>query len=639
MEVIVTKEDLLKLKAELMLLSDAEKKQRNIYLSKIAKGEIKDDKGLLTREYGSIDKPWLKYYKEGVNNLEVPNNINIYDYMVEQNNGHINRIAINYFGRLKTYGDMFEEVEKLTRKYSEFGVKCGDIVSICMPTTPETAMSFYALNRLGAVCDMIDPRSNPEQLSFYLKESKSKLLIVCENYLSILGDTINEHLKSGELNYAISLPITPSAPLMIKLLVDYKVNEKNKGIKLDKRVIRWQEFLKIKGNDYYVEALHPLDDAIIVHSSGTTSTPKGIVLSNQNINAIALQYKNTPLKTDPGSKFLSVIPAFASFGMVTSINLPFYLQMENIMMPKVDEDLFCKAFKKNKINFCLTVPGNFLALVRSKQKYDLSGLYGPGAGGYSMDSTKEEEINNGLKKRGAPVPMLMGWGMSEAASTICLEVPECAKTLSSGIPLPLNTVGIFVPDTDEELPFGMEGEICVSGPTIMQRYLNNPEKTSKMKKIHSDGTLWLHSGDIGYMDHDGRVYPIDRCERMIIKGIDGFKMFPQKIEDVIGMSPYVEECVVVGKNTYEKGIVAKAWIVLKEEYKNNIDEAKDDILMKCQEKLSERQIPDLCEFIDKIPFTPLGKPDYKGLEMQEASDEIVLNNINKKNKTKIKSMI
>ena len=579
--------------------------------------------------YPSIDKPWLKYYDKNINNIVIPDDINIYDYMEMQNNGHIDRIAINYFGTLITYGDMFEKIEELTRKFSELDIKCGDIVSICMPTTPETAMCFYALNRLGAVCDMIDPRSNPKQLDYYLNENKSHLLIVCENYLNVLNETINEHLKNKELTKAISLPITPSAPLMLKLIVDNKVNKKNKNLTLSKDIIKWNDFMKMRGNDYYVESLHPDDDAIIVHSSGTTSTPKGIVLSNKNINCIALQYKNTPLKTDPGSKFLSVIPAFASFGMVTSINLPFYLQMENIMMPMVNADLFCKAFKKHKINFCLTVPGNFLALARSKDKYDLTGLYGPGAGGYSIDSTKEEEINTYLKNNGGPVPMLMGWGMSELASTGCLEIPECAKTLSSGIPLPLNTVGIFSPNTDIELPYGEEGEICVSGPTIMQRYLNNPEKTNKIKKIHSDGKLWLHSGDIGYMDKDGRVYPIDRCERMIIKGIDGFKMFPQKIEDVISSSEYIEECVVVGKNTHELGVVAKAWVVLKDEYKNN-DDFIIDIINKCKEKLSERQIPNLLEVIDEIPFTPLGKPDYKKLENIVGNYEIDLTQYNKK---------
>ena len=255
-------------------------------------------------------------------------------------------------------------------------------------------------------------------------------------------------------------------------------------------------------------------------------------------------------------------------------------------------------------------------LFRSKEKYDLTGLYGPGAGGYSLDSTHEQEIDDYLLSHGSPSPMLMGWGMSELSSTACLEIEECAKLLSSGIPLPLNTIAIFNPDTYDELPYNTEGEICVSGPTIMARYLNNPEKTAKMKKIHPDGTLWLHSGDIGYMDSDGRVYHVDRSERMIIKGIDGFKIFPQKIEDVISSCPMVESCIVVGYNTHDKGIVAKAYIVLKDRNISQKDVIKE-VKELCQSKLSERAIPDLFEFIYELPYTPMGKIDYKKLEKNE----------------------
>ena len=384
--------ELKELKDELSKLTYEEKRERNEYLKQIAKGEISGS----TTGYASVDKPWFKFYNNV--NIDLPSHISIYEFTKKQNEKRSNMIAINYFGNLITYNELFTKIENVAMKFSEMGVKCGDIVTICMPTTPEVAICFYALNKLGAVCDMIDPRSNKDQLDYYLKENGSRMLIVCANYFKVLEDTIEKHVKEGNLDYVINLPITPSAPLSLKLLVDYKVKKKNKGAKKINKVISWDDFLKIKGNIFYKEMIHPRDDALIVHSSGTTSVPKGIVLSNRNVNSIAIQYKNTSLKTDPGSKFLSVIPAFASFGMITSINLPFYLGMENILMPLVNDELFIKAFKKNKINFCLTVPGKFMALARSKKKVDLTGLYGPGAGGYSLDSTKEEEINNYLKK-------------------------------------------------------------------------------------------------------------------------------------------------------------------------------------------------------------------------------------------------
>jgi len=309
---------------------------------------------------------------------------------------------------------------------------------------------------------------------------------------------------------------------------------------------------------------------------------------------------------------LSVIPAFASFGVVASINLPLYLSMETILVSLPSPKKFVDLITKEKPNFCLTIPANFIYLKNNYKGKDLSYFAGPGCGGYSLDSSKEREINEFLKSKNAPSPMLMGWGMSELASTACLEVPECSKELSSGIPLIKNIISIFEPDTDKELQYGDEGEICVSGPTIMYGYLNNPEKTNMTIKKHSDGSVWLHSHDIGYMDSDGRVYPINRIDRMIIKGIDGFKIYPQKIEDVITTSKYVDACVVVGCDG-PNGIYPKAFIVLNKEYENSPN-ALEEIKRLCLEKLSVRAIPDEFEFIDKLPYTAMGKIDYKKLE-------------------------
>lgn len=603
----MTKEELKELRERLSNLTPEEKIEHDLYLRKLATGELEGPK----MGYPSLDKPWLKYYSEEAIRKDAPKNISVYDYMKSMNIKHPNRIAINYYDNLITYQELFDKVEEYAKKFYALGVRNGDIVSICMPSTPETVISFYALNKLGAICDMIDPRSNPEQMEYYLKENKSKLLILCENYYKVLLPATQ---KSENLEKVIVTPITQYAPLLLKIIVGMKTKKDNFVINKDNRHIYWNEFIKTDIKEPAEEDLNNDNIAIIVHSSGTTSLPKGIVLTNDNVNAIAFQYKQTTLRTDPGSKFLSVIPAFASFGMVASINLPLCLSMENILLPIVSPKIFVKNMKKYDINFTLTIPANFKVLSKEKNMKNLHGLYGPGCGGYSLNSVEEEEINKFLKEHGSPSPMLMGWGMSELSSTACLEVPECSKLLSSGIPLSKNIIAIFKPGTDEELPYNEEGEICVCGPTIMKEYLNNPEKTAKVIKTHSDGSKWLHSGDIGYIDEDGRVTPVDRIERMIIKGIDGFKIFPQKIEEAIATSKYVGTCTVVGYKEKQIGVVPKAYIVLKQEYKEFETEALEDIKNKCQEKLSIRAIPDEFEFIDAMPYTSMGKIDFKLLE-------------------------
>lgn len=579
----------------------------NLYLKKLALGEIQGP----PVGKASIDKPWLKYYSDSAITTDIPEGLSVYQYMKSKNMDKPNRIAVNYYGNLFTYKELFEMIDKYASKYSSLGVKSGDIVTICMPSTPETVASFYALNKLGAVCDMLDPRSNPTQMEYYLQQNKSKLLILCENYYKKLVDACD----NSDLSKIILMPITPSAPLKLKLLVDSKAKIDNFGVKKSDKIITWKEFEKLPNSNTFNETINSQDLALVIHSSGTTSLPKGIVLTNKNVNALALQYKLTSLNTAPGSKFLSVIPAFASFGIVASINLPLTLSMENILVPMVNPKIFIENMKKNRINFTLTIPSSFVALSRyKKDDIDLTGLYGPGVGGYSLDSVKEQEVQDYLKEHHSPVPMLSGWGMSELSSTACLELPECNKLLSSGIPLPKNVVSIFEPKTDKELSYNQEGEICVTGPTIMKGYLNNPAKTNEVIKKHSDGNMWLHSGDVGYIDEDGRLTVVGRLERMIIKGADGFKIFPQKIEEVIVCSKYVDACTVVGFNTYEHGVVPKAYIVLRKEYINDKEAALKDIKDLCSAKLSVRAIPDIFEVIDHMPYTSMGKVDFKLLE-------------------------
>lgn len=579
---------------------------RDLHLRKLALGELQGP----PTGYASIDKPWLKYYSEEAIKKEIPENKAMYEIMKEKNSKYPNRIAINYYGNLFTYEDLFKKADEYASKFKTLGVKRGDIVSICMPSTPETVFALYALNKIGAICDMIDPRSNSEQMEFYLKENKSKLLILCANYYNVMKPAIDKL----NLEQTILFPITPSAPLGLKLLVDTKVKLEHKNIEYSNKVMSWNEFTQLNKNLNTNIEYNDKDLAFIVHSSGTTSIPKGIILTNQNINSIAIQYSLTSLNINPGDKFLSVIPAFASFGVVTSINLPLYLSMETMLVALPTPKGFVKTITKNKPNFCLTVPANLIYLKNNYKGKDLSHFYGPGCGGYSIDSSQEKEINEFLKKNNCPSPMLMGWGMSELASTACLETPECSKELSSGIPLVKNTISIFKVGTDEELKIGEEGEICVTGPTIMYGYLNNEEKTLKTIKKHSDGKFWLHSNDIGYMDNDGRIYPINRVDRMIIKGIDGFKLFPQKIEDVITTSKNVSACVVVGCKG-ANGIFPKAFIVPTKEIKpNEYNNILNEIKEICKEKLSIRAIPDEFEFIEKLPYTQMGKIDYKKLE-------------------------
>ena len=575
------------------------------------------DRGMtLTKEsltgYASIDKPWLKYYDEKDIESSFEEQCSMYDYILSKNQDKKRYIAINYYGSIYTYEYMFKKINEYASKFTAMGIKKDDIVSICMPTTPETIHSIYALNKLGVVCDMIDPRSNKEQMEYYLSENNSKVLLLCDNYYT----NMKEALDKSNLDKTVLIGVTPSAPLKLKLLLETKSRINNLNRKLSDNVMLWKDFEKLDSTIETISQKNSEDTALIVHSSGTTSVPKGIKLSNKNVNSIAFQYSKTSLDIKEKDKFLSVIPAFASFGVVASINLPFSLSMENIILPLVNDKIFVNSVKKYKPNFTLTIPANIVSMMKQDKINDLSFFKGPGCGGYSLDKNKEKEVNEYLKSHNCPSPMLMGWGMSELSSTATLETKECSKLSSSGIPLIKNVVSIFKPKTDEELKYYEEGEICVTGPSVMQGYLNNEEKTKNTIRMHSDGKLWLHSGDIGYMDEDGRLYPIDRLERMIIRGTDGFKIFPQKLEDVITKHELVDSCVVVGFPG-ENGVYPKAYLVLNEGCQQYKDKIINEVKEICKKNLSIRAIPDEFEIIEELPYTKMGKPDYKKLERKK----------------------
>ena len=254
------------------------------------------DRGMiLTKEnltgYASIDKPWLKYYDEKDIESSFEEQCSMYDYILSKNQDKKRYIAINYYGSIYTYEYMFKKINEYASRFTAMGIKKDDIVSICMPTIPETIYSIYALNKLGVVCDMIDPRSNKDQMGYYLSENNSKVLLLCDNYYT----NMKESLDKSNLDKTVLIGVTPSAPLKLKLLLETKSRINNLNRKLSDNVMLWKDFEKLDSTIETISQKNSEDTALIVHSSGTTSVPKGIKLSNKNVNSIAFQYSKTSL--------------------------------------------------------------------------------------------------------------------------------------------------------------------------------------------------------------------------------------------------------------------------------------------------------------------------------------------------------
>ena len=557
------------------------------------------------------NEPWLDYYSREERRIKFTKK-SIYHYMKDSVGIDTNLIALNYFDHKITYKELFNNIDIVARGLREFGVKEGDVVTVCLPNMPEAIYIFYACNKIGAVCDIIHPLSSPEQIKFYLNESKSRFLfLVSFNY-----DKFYDVIKDT-LTYKTIL-ISPKESMPLSLSIGYTIT---RGIKEKKpkryqhEYMSWHDFTLygILNKQEFESNVKHTDLALILHSGGTTGSPKGIMISNYSFNAIAQQGAVNVINVRPQDKIVTILPIFHGFGLGICVHTPLCLRVETILMPEYDAKRFYKIWKNDKPNVILGVPTLWEAMISNKDfdKVDLSNLKYIISGGDYLTINMENKINNFLHSHGAKVNICKGYGMTESVAATCYTFPGTNEPGSIGIPMVGNIYKICDSLTHEEKPLGEEGEICVNGPTLMMGYLNNKEETDKILRKHDDGKLWLHTGDIGYISPNGIVYYTGRLKRMIV--VSGFNVYPSNIEEVISKHPSVSKVCVIGIPHPYKMHVPKAIIVLKKGYKGDnkiINEIKD----LCKKELSVYSIPKEFEFRDDLPKTLYNKVDYKKLE-------------------------
>ena len=388
--------------------------------------------------------------------------------------------------------------------------------------------------------------------------------------------------------------------------------------------IDWDSFIKGRDKDYTEIDYSDNFPASIVYTSGTTSKPKGVIISNDALNSVAHQYAISGVPHEVGDKFLNVMPTFLLYGLTCGIHMPLSLGMTDIVIPQVNFDEFGKLTLKEKPAFFMINPLLFDNLAKEDVD-DLSFIKCPGIGGSAISIEDEERYNEFLKKKGCKFKLAKGYGATEGGSALVAVLSnECDKLGSAGIPLPKDTISVFkyeldsdskIKRTDQELKYGEEGEICVTGPSLMDRYLKNEELTNEVLFEHSDGKKWLHTGDRGYIDEDGNVFVFDRIGRMIITP-GSHNIYLESIEEVISKHPAIDKCAVVGVSTseHENGKIPKAVIVLKDEFKDKRKEVIDQLIDMCNDKLPERDVAQCYEIVDFLPVTPGMKIDYKKLE-------------------------
>ena len=557
----------------------------------------------------SQEKPWVKYHPKGSDNAQIPEKTP-YQYLYERNREYMSGIALQYYGTKIGYAEFFRRIEAAARSFKALGVKKGEIVTLSMPNTPEGLVCFYALNKIGAVANMVMPFFEGELITYSLAVTETKMIII----LDLFYDKMKKMLDESMIEKVVIVSPTESLPPAIKLLRRLR----GKAMKLPpgERFMDWKAFTKAaQGCDAVeTEPFVKRTPAVVVYSSGSTGSYKGIVLPNEAFVSLSVQIEATGMFWKPGEgqkKCLAIGPIFISTGLNGVLNMGLCFNDILILEPVFNEDVFAKRMKQHKVNYTMTTPSHFTKLLETDIK-DLSQFVIPVAAGEAVPEPLEASINKYFEDRNSEARLLKGWGMCEFGSGVTITMNNDKVRKGTGKPLPLNIVGVFDLDTDEELGYNQRGEIRAISPCSMLGYLDNPESTDEFFREGKDGRIWGCSGDLGYIDEEGNVFIEGRKHDHIITE-DGSKVWLFDIENTLLRDEAVQLSEAVGLAVGDK-FVPVAHLVLKEGHA----ESDESILLRlhkgCLEALPPCAVPHGYRLRDSFSILPSGKRDLVSLK-------------------------
>ena len=594
---------------------------KNIDIYSEMNGSYVVDKDKNITGYASIDKPWQKYYSKEAITASIPE-LTAYQYMVSQNEDNLSTKAIMYYGKKISYKNYIDMIDETARRLYNLGVTEGEVVTVMSVANPELEVLFYALNKLGAVINLIDVRSDYKQIKKYLMEVKSSEVVVMDNFLPEFDKCMEDEDIDNIVENVITLSPYNSVLFPFNVLAEKKSRKEDSTlyskideIKKKNKYMTWNDLMSVHKYRYPRYPRYKKNMvAALVHTGGTTGVPKTVKLSNENFNAMAIQYKSLNANYNKGDTFLNGIVPFVAYGIVVTIHMPMCLGMTNIIAPILSSKEFTEFMIKYKPNHTATVPTYVEHFVHDRKADSMNWkcIKHIGVGGESFTRTQEQEVKDFLKNHNSSGSIDKGFGMTELSGTSVTCMGNVNKFTSLGIPLPLNTYGIFERGTDKELKYGEEGEICITGPTEMLGYLDNEEEEGKVIKIHSDGKKWIHSEDVGIIDEDGFLFFKGRYKRLIPHG--GFKLYPSYIEGAIMKHPNIDNCCVISIPDKVYGASPEAHVVIKKDSMSELKKLKEELIKLCQDKLPSYSQPEDFIFEEDLPLTSVGKVDYKKVE-------------------------
>lgn len=569
----------------------------NDYISKMLK-YIKNEIG------ENKEKPWIKYYTRTPESLNYYQG-SMYDYVKESAIKNEKRTAYTYYGLGVSYRGFLRRVDRIADALTQFNIVENECVTICMPNTPESIALIYAINKIGAIANIIHPLSSTKDIKRALDETNSGVLFC--------SDSSMQNARDIKVKHFILVPNSTSLIKFKKMI--YNIKESG-NLKLGKNMISWSDFISYKTLDDPYKKRKSNDPAAIIYSGGTTGKPKGIILSNLNFNAMALQTMNVCDGLNPGSSVLAALPIFHVFGLALCIHTALVCGMTAILVPKINTKKINSELKKYKPNIFPAVPSLLTMSLKGADpgSSSLKDIKTVVVGGDYLSPQTKAEFEKFLKDHGSNGVVKVGYGLSEASGFCCSTAPIEEKYVQKGtlgVPNPDILVKAFEPNSDIEKSNNDIGEICVTGPTIFMGYINEDKETKNTLVKHTDGKIWLHTGDLGYIDKNGFVYYTSRLKRMIIS--NGYNIYPIELEEIIKKCKYVEDCTVVAVPHKIKSQTPKAVIVLKKDVEDTLA-VRSEIRKYCMDNIARYAIPTEFEYRKDIPKTAIGKVAYRDLQ-------------------------
>ena len=557
--------------------------------------------------------PWLNSYGEVPFHLDYPD-ISMSDALFESARKYPDQVALTFQEKDTTFAQLVPQIRQAEKAFRAIGIKEGDTVTVCLPNMPQTVICLYAINAIGAIASMIHPLSAVHEIAFYLKEAQSRTIVSMDQFygkLKKVRELVDlDHMIIARISDALS-PIKKVAYRCLK-------ERKFEHFEEDDVLITWKSFLKRASEcteDPSVKKTGA-DQAVVLFSGGTTGVTKGIKLTNLNLNALALQTGTMCNKPIQGKTMLAAMPMFHGFGLGVCVHTLMYWGGRSVLVPQVSVKGYSKMLKTAQPNYIAGVPTLYEGITRNKEmdNVDLSCLMGVFSGGDSLTIEMKKKIDKFLADHGATVRVREGYGTTECVTASCLTPYNKEKEGSIGLPYPDTYYCICKPGTEEEVPFNTDGEICLRGPSVMMGYINHEEENKSTLRKHADGHIWLHTGDLGYMDEEGFIYFKQRIKRMIITS--GYNVYPSQIENIIDAVEEVQMSCVIGVPDSYKIQKVKAFVQLRPGIVPS-EEIKNKILTHCRERIAKYAMPYDIEFREQLPKTLVGKIAYTVLEKEE----------------------